>query len=137
METELSNTEPIQTIEAWQGWYKNHRVVAEMDEPLATKDSREKLHDTSNATDTLSNWREHYAELIGDRIPLQGNDIYKQKATEFFADTIAEFSNEMSGEELFACFRQAAKEHLEHIQKEYDCAMDLIDLIGGKTSAKK
>lgn len=137
METKLPGTEPVETIKAWQDWYKSHRSVAQMDDPLVTKDSREKLHDTSNATDTLPNWREHYAELIGDRLPLQGNDIYKQKATEFFADTIAEFSNEMSGEELFACFRQAAKENLEYIQKEYDRAMDLIDLIGGKTNAKK
>jgi len=137
MEIKIPGTEPVETIKAWQDWYKSHRPVAEIDDPLVTKDSRENLHDTSNATDTLPNWREHYAELIGDRLPLQGNDIYKQKATEFFADTIAEFSNEMSGEELFACFWQAAKEHLEHIQKEYDCAMDLIDLIGGKTNAKK
>jgi len=137
MEIKIPGTEPVETIKAWQDWYKSHRPVAEIDDPLVTKDSRENLHDTSNATDTLPNWREHYAELIGDRLPLQSNDIYKQKATEFFADTIAEFSNEMSGEELFACFRQAAKEHLEHIQKEYDFAMDFIDLIGGKTNAKK
>jgi len=137
METKLPDTEPVEAIKAWQDWYKSHRTVAQMDDPHATKDSRENLHDTSNATDMFPNWREHYAELIGDRLPLQGNDIYKQKATEFFADTIAEFFNEMSGEELFACFRQAAKENLEHIQKEYDRAMDLIDLIGGKTNAKK
>jgi len=131
------SSEPVDTIKAWQDWYKNHRSVAEMDDPLVTKDSRENLHDTSHATDTLPNWRDHYAELIGDRLPLQGNDLYKQKATEFFADTIAEFCNEMSGEELFACFQQAAKENLEHIQKEYDRAKDLIDLIEGKIRAKK
>jgi len=129
--------DPLDPIKEWQRWYDSHKMVADMAEPLVTKDSREQLHDTSNATDTLPNWREHYAELIGDRVPLQGNDMYKQKATEHFADTIAEFCNEMSGEELFACFQQAAKENLEHIQKEYDRAKDLIDLIEGKIRAKK
>lgn len=137
METKLPGTEPVETIKAWQDWYKSHRPVAEMDDPLVTKDSREKLHDTSNATDTLPNWREHYAELIQDALPLKGNDIYKQKATEYFADTIAEFFNEMTGAELFECFQEAARQNLEYIQKEYDRAMDLIDLIGGKTNAKK
>lgn len=131
------SNEPVETIKAWQTWYKSHRIVAEIDDPLATKDSRENLHDTSHATDTLPNWREHYAELIGDNIPLQNNDIYKQKATEGFADTIAEFFNEMSGEELFACFQQAAKAHLEYVQKEYDRAKDLIDLIEGRIRVKK
>lgn len=130
-------SDPLDPIKEWQRWYDSHKMVADMEEPLVTKDSRENLHDTENATDTLPNWREHYAELIGDRIPLQGNDMYKQKATEHFADTIAEFFNEMSGEELFACFHQAAKENLEHIQKEYDSAKDLIDLIEGKIRGKK
>lgn len=131
------SSEPVDTIKTWQTWYKSHRIVAEMDDPLVTKDSRENFHDTSHATDTLPNWRDHYAELIGDRVPLQGNDLYKQKATEFFADTIAEFCNEMSGEELFECFCAAAKENLGHIQKEYDRAKDLVDILELKTRAKK
>ena len=131
------STEPLETIKIWQDWYKSHRIVAEMDDPLVTKNSRENLHDTSHATDTLPNWREHYAELIGDALPLQENNIYKEKATEGFADTIAEFFNEMSGEELFECFQVAAKEHLEYIQKEYDRAMDLLSLLEGTIRAKK
>jgi len=129
--------DPMEAIHAWQDWYKNHRVVAQMDTPLTTKDSREKLHDTANAVDTLPGWRQHFAELISDCIPLQNNDIYKQKATEGFADTIAEYFNEMTGEELFNCFYTAAKENLEHIQKEYDVAKDLLDLIEGRIRVKK
>jgi hypothetical protein len=137
MELNMSGTESQEVIQAWQNWYKSHRIVSEMDDPLVTKESRENLHDTSHATGTLPNWREHYAELIGDHLPFQGNDMYKQKATEHFADTIAEFSNEMSGEELFACFQQAAKENFKYAQKEYDRAKDLMDLLEGKTCAKK
>jgi hypothetical protein len=131
------STEPLDSIHAWQIWYKSNKMVAEMDDPLVTKDSRENLHDTSAATDTLPNWREHYAELIGDCLPLQGNDVYKQKATEHFADTIVEFASEMSGEELFECIYQAAKEQFEHTQKQYDRAKDLMDLLEGKSRVKK
>lgn len=131
------STDPVETIKVWQDWYKNHRVVAEMDEPLATKDSREHLHDTSNATDTLADWRSHYAELIGDRIPLEEDDcIYKQKATDGFADTIAEFINEMTGEEMYECFVKAVSSQLEYATKEYDRARDLMDATKGKRNAK-
>ena len=127
----------LEPIKEWQAWYQNHRVVAEMDEPLVTKDSRENLHDTSNAVDTLPNWREHYAELIGGNVSLEEESIYKQKATEYFADTIAEFCNELTAEELYACFERAARQNLEAIQKEYDMAMDLLDLIKGGNRGKK
>lgn len=33
--------EPVDAIKEWQDWYKKHRIVAQMDEPLVTKDSRE------------------------------------------------------------------------------------------------
>lgn len=129
--------DPLSSIQEWQEYYKANRIVAQMDEPLVTKESRENLHDTSKAVDTLPDWREHYAELLSEAIPIQGNDMYKQEATEHFADTIAEFFNEMSGEELFECFCAAAKENLGHIQKEYDRAKDLIDILEAKTRAKK
>ena len=128
---------PMSSIKEWQRYYKKHQPVAEMDEPLVTKDSRENLHDTSKATDTLPNWREHYAELIGDNIPIENNDEYKQKATEHFADTIAEFFNEMTGEELFGCFYNAAKDYMEYVQKEYDTIKDLIDILEIKNRGKK
>jgi hypothetical protein len=131
------STDPVETIKAWQDWYKNHRVVAEMDEQLVTKDSREQLHDTSNATDTLPNWRSHYAELIGDRIPVAESDIFiKQKATDGFADTIAEFINEMTGEEMYECFVKAVSSQLEYAIKEYDRARDLMDAAKGKRNGK-
>jgi len=131
------SSDPIETIKSWQEWYKKHPVVAELDEPMAAKDSREGLHDTSKATDAMPNWREHYAELIGDRIPLQGNTQYKEKATEYFADIIAEFIGEMSAQELFDCFAKAAKQNLDFTTKEYDQAKDLMDLIQGRHYGQK
>jgi len=131
------SNDPVDTIKAWQEWYKSHRLVAEMDEPQITKDSRENLHNTSNAINALPDWRVYCAELIGDGTPFQGSNRYKQKATDAFADTIAEFFNEMSGEELFNCFKKAARQNLEYVQKEYDDSKDLMDLLEGKVHAKK
>ncbi len=39
--------EPMDTVKSWQDWYRKHQVVASMEEPMASKDSRENLHDTS------------------------------------------------------------------------------------------
>lgn len=129
--------EPLDTIKHWQEWYEHNQPVAQLNQPMASKDSREGLHDTSKATDTIPNWREHYAELIGDRIPLQGNDTYKQKATEYFSDIVCEFFNEMSGQELFDCFVAAVKQNLEFTTKEYDHAKDLMDIVQGKSYGQK
>jgi len=116
--------EPLDTIYAWQQWAKNNRVVAEMDEPLVTKDSRENLHDTSNARTEIKDWRTFFKELTDDPVVEKTTE---QKATEYFADTIAEFLPELGGEKLYECFMNAAKQSFDHAQKEYDCNKDLID----------
>lgn len=133
--------EPMGAIKEWQTWYKEHRVVAEMDEPLVTKDSREKLHDTSKATDVLPDWRTFYQELAADTkegAPVLDENLYKQKdierATNYFADTIVEFFNDLTAQELYDCFVEAAKQNFKHTQKEYDNAKDLIDIIEKKTN---
>ncbi len=127
--------EPLETILAWQNWAKNNRVVAQMDEPLVTKDSRENLHDTSKATDVLPDWRTYYKELAQDTAETLISALEKtaeQKATEYFADTIAEFLPELGGQKLYDCFLNAAKQNFEHVQKEYDNGKDLIDCFKGK-----
>ncbi len=116
--------EPMEVINLWQKWAKNHRVVAEMDEPLATKNSRENLHDTSNAHAEIKDWRTFFKELTSDS---EVEKTSEQKATEYFADTIAEFLPELGGEKLYECFMNAAKQGFEHAQKEYDNNKDLID----------
>ena len=76
-------------------------------------------------------------ESIENKSLLQEDDTYKQKATEYFADVICEFFNEMSGQELFDCFSAAAKQNLEFVSKEYNCAVDLVNLINGSRYGQK
>jgi len=133
--------EPQDTIKEWQEWYRNHRVVAEMDEPLVSKESRENLHDTSNAISEMPNWREFFKEILNETeekepTPRVSNSVYVNKAIEHFADTIAEFQNEMTGEELYVCFVEAARENLAYATAEYDRAKDLFDLANNKKHVK-
>lgn len=106
--------EPVETVKAWQEWYREHQPVAQMDTPHTTKDSREQLHDTTNTTAQLSSAIE--AEAI-------------RKATLCFADTIAEYSCELSGAQLYRCFYAAAVDNFNHADKEYKKAKQLMDLL--------
>lgn len=133
--------EPIDAINAWQEWSRQNRVVAQMDDPLVTKDSREHLHDTTNATKrmTPANWNEFFNGSEEDLTSnsMQTTQFMQTKATEYFDETICEFIDEMTAEELFNCFYTAAKWNLEHATKQYDKAKDLIDTIEGKFYGKK
>ena len=121
--------EPMDAIKTWQDWYKTHRMVAEMDEPLVTKDSRESLHDTSKATDVFPDWRSFFKELT-DEVDLEVNkEDLTTKATNYFADTIVEFLPELGGQVLYECFVAAVKQAYKHTQKEYDDIKDLFDLV--------
>ena len=118
--------EPLDAINDWQIWYRTHKIVAELDEPLVTKDSREKLHDSSNAVPSVyavPDWKSFWDK------PYEGNNVYKQKAAEHFADTIAEFQNELTGAEIYEAFTVAALQALDFVKKEYDNAKELADLI--------
>jgi hypothetical protein len=127
--------EPIDVIQNWQDWYKKHRVIAQLDEPLVSKDSRENLHDSSNAVDKLPDWRTFYAELLEEPQTQEITPTDKQKAIDYFADTIAEFSH-LSGAELFECFLTAAVNNLESVTKEYDQAKALVDFLRCKNHVK-
>jgi hypothetical protein len=129
--------EPVNVIQDWQEWYKKNRVIAQMDEPLVSKDSRENLHDSSNAVDTLPDWRTFYAELIDEpqtQVTVPSN---KQKAIDYFADTLAVFNGILTGSELFECFLTAAVDSLNVVQKEYEQAKDLVDLLRCKNHLNK
>jgi predicted RNase H-like nuclease (RuvC/YqgF family) len=123
----LDTNKPMEAIEEWQKWYRKNRVVAEMDEPLVTKDSREKLHDTSNTTTTLDGSN----NLLTDYCKAMSF----QKAKEYFADTIAEFANELSGKELYKAFYSAAMENMDCVEKEYNRAKQLVDMLRYKEDA--
>jgi ubiquinone/menaquinone biosynthesis C-methylase UbiE len=110
--------EPMEALEAWHKWYAENKIVASMEEPMATKDSRENLHDTSRAiTDLLT-----AAEKVSSK-----------KATEYFADTISEFLSDLSGQQLFDALLSAATDNYNYTKKEYEKAAQFLELINGKT----
>jgi predicted RNase H-like nuclease (RuvC/YqgF family) len=113
--------EPIEVIDAWQRWYQENRVVAQMDEPLVTKDSRESMHDTSNTTTTLNGSNNMLTDYC--------TAMSFQKAKEYFADTIAEFTYELSGKELYKAFYAAAMDNMDAVEKEYNKAKQLVDML--------
>lgn len=107
--------EPVHTIKEWQDWYRKHRVVAEIDEPLAAKESREKMHDTTNALETLKD--------------TDARAMWLEKAKENFADTLAEYQYELSGKDFYKAFYQAAQENMQHAEKEYQRCRELVDML--------
>lgn len=109
---------PMETIEQWQDWYRKNQ-------PEISKDSRENLHDTSNATDTMPDWRSHYQALINDT----DNSMYLQKAIDHFADTLCEFQYELTGEQFYNCFLAAANQVCNTAKAEYDKTKQLVDIL--------
>jgi hypothetical protein len=120
--------EPINAIDKWQKWYRANRVIPD----ITSKNSRESQHKTSKVMDVVPvwgglgtdqmNWNEFFTEE-------NFASNCKAKATEYFADTIAEFFNELSGAELFECFLAAAHNNAENAKKEHDKAQELVDLL--------
>lgn len=104
----------MDSIDEWQKWYKQNKVVAELDEPMATKASREKLHDTTNAKTSL-------ADMV--------DEMTMQKATEHFGDTLAEFSNDLSAQQLFQALLNAAHDNYEAVKKEYNRSKEFLNLL--------
>ena len=92
-----------------------------MDEPLVTKDSREGMHNTSNTTTTLNGSNNMLTDYC--------TAMSFQKAKEYFADTIAEFTNELSGKELYKAFYAAAMDNMDCVEKEYNKAKQLVDML--------
>ena len=107
--------EPLEAISAWQKWYKEHRVVAQTDQPLVTKDSRQNLHNTTNTASTMNE--------------AETKNMWIQKAQEHFEDTLAEYQYELTGKDFFKAFYRAAYQNAEHAKKEYDRAQELVDLL--------
>lgn len=110
-----TEVDPMDAINAWQKWYKDHQVVASLDKPMESKDSRENLHDTSNTSDTMTN--------------AEAKALWMQKAKEHFADTLAEYQYELNGKDFYKAFYAAAHENMTHAKKEYDSAKDLVDML--------
>ena len=79
------------------------------------------MHDTTKATTTLNS----SDNLLTDYCKAMSF----QKAKEYFADTIAEFANELSGKELYKAFYAAAMDNMDAVEKEYNKAKQLIDCL--------
>jgi hypothetical protein len=136
--------DPLTHIKTWQAKFKESKKqcgVAEMDEPLVSKDSRENLHDTSNATDSVKDWRTFWKDVLDE----PGAHVYpenelnqaiqkqktmaKQKTVDNFLDEICCALEEMSGKEVFNCFVEAVQTQWDYTQKEYDKISELLDLL--------
>jgi hypothetical protein len=138
--------DPLTHIKTWQTKFKEHEqqgLIAEMETPGTTKDSREALHDTSHATDTIKDWRSFWTDVLGEesseawisskdeltKASKQQLTRAKQKTIDEFLDTICCALEEMSGKEVFDCFIEAAKSQQDYTQKEYYKANELFNLL--------
>jgi hypothetical protein len=147
MTTQLSDGLRI-NFDTWKTQLKAHKQqcgVAEMDTPGTTKDSRETLHDTSNATDSIEDWRSFWKDVLNESDP--GAHVYpeselteainqqktmtKQKTVNDFLDTLCGALEELSGEEVFDCFFEAVQSQFDYTKKEHDKTSELLDLLAG------
>jgi hypothetical protein len=97
----------------------------------STKDSREALHDTSNATDAIKDWRSFWKDVLDvpgtwdcsqeelTKAINQQKTKAKQKAVDNFLDTICCALEELSGEEVFDCFFEAVQSQWDYTLKEH------------------
>ena len=100
-----------------------YAAAAELGQSKAT---RENLHDTTMTVDSL---RYHTlsktdANLVIDFSP-------KEKATNYFADIICEFSESLTPYELYQCLNAAVENHYQYTKKEYNYANQLRNLFTG------
>ena len=136
--------DPLNHIKTWQAKFKEHKKqcgVAELDEPLVSKDSRENLHNTSNAVDSIKDWRTFWKDVLDESETCIGTEkelnqaiqkqktMAKQKTIDNFLDEICCALEEMSGEEVFDCFVKAVQAQWDYTQKEHDKTSELLDLL--------
>lgn len=100
---------------------------------------------TDKPMETIKQWQDWYHGNQENKAPFNcssfddvfmDNAVYKQKAIEYFSDTIAEFNNEMSGLELFECFKKAVSNYYNAQQKELNRTKELFDLVNKTTCVK-
>jgi hypothetical protein len=147
MTTQSSDTLHV-GFDTWKTQLEKHKQecgVAQMTTPGTAKDSRESLHDTSNATDSVKNWRTFWKDVLNENDP--GAHVYpeselteainqqktmaKQKAVDDFLDTICCALEELSGEEVFDCFVEAVQSQWDYTRKEHEKTNDLFKRVLG------
>jgi thioredoxin-like negative regulator of GroEL len=106
-----------------------------MNAPLITKDSRENLHNTSKATDSMADWRAYWKEVLDETEENFKTEnqmsVHKQKIVADFLDTLCGAFEELSGEEIFDCFFEAVQSQFDYTKKEHDKTSELLDLLAG------
>ena len=127
------------SFKAWHTWYKNNAQVASMDEPQVTKDSRENLHEVTNATGTLSSWYTDALETFYGNLDNAAKENKKmetelkisltEQLTTYFEDTLCEFYDELTPIEIVQSFHEAIKRNFTLHEKEFNKAKELIDLV--------
>lgn len=136
--------DPLTHIKTWQAKFKESKKqcgVAEMDTPGTTKDSRETLHDTSKAVDSIKDWRTFWKEVLDESEACIGTEdefataikqqlkMVKQKTVDNFLDEICCALEEMSGEQVFDCFVEAVISQHDYTQKEHHKTNELLNLL--------
>ena len=119
--------DPLTYIIEWQTKFKENK----METSSHTKDSRESLHNTSNATDSIKDWRTFWKDVLDEPDTKEESTTHKQRLVNDFADSICCALEEMNGEEIFECFFEAAQIQHEYTKKEYDKTTKLMDRLIG------
>lgn len=127
-------------MDAWLSWHRSNCIIAQMDEPQATKDSREKLHDTSNASAVFPDWRNFMKEIV-NTVEKENNeykDEFKIQARSRFYDVICDYFTELNPEDFHDALVDAANEYLENSRLDYEKCRKLHDyfLTGGNVNFK-
>lgn len=99
------NNKPMESLIQWQEWYRNN----------------------INPTTTVTPMADCYAFSPEDKAS------FKKKAVEYFSDTLCEFTNELTGAELFDCFKLAVEKTYNTQKQELDNTKQLFDLVHGKS----
>ena len=100
-------------------------TYAEAAELGQAKTLRENLHNTTMAVDSILNFS------LKPAPPLETDLSPKEKATNYFADTICEFSEQLTPYEVYQCLKDAIEKHYQYTKKEYDSAFELRRLFTG------
>ena len=127
------------SFKAWHTWYKNNAQVASMDEPQVTKDSRENLHEVTNATGTLSSWYTDALETFYGNLDNAAKENKKmetklkasltEQLTTYLEETLCEFYDELTPLEIVQSFHEAIKRNFTLHEKEFNKAKELLEFV--------
>jgi hypothetical protein len=99
------------------------------------------LHDTSNTTVSVKDWREDWKDVLNasedtfqEKVLAQVKkelSTHKQKTIDNFLDTICCALEEMNGDEVFDCFLEAVQSQWDYTRKEHKKTNNLFKRVLG------